>query len=226
MYEKSTGEWFNSLAPGKFEWNFRHLFFKQNLVIDDWGICCEIALIWMSLDFTDDLSILVQVMAWCRQATSHYLSKCWRRFLLPSGVTRPQWVNWSSYADVLPELVGPSRRPSQTWLTSWCTLQPGPWGLPLKTYKIGGLQMDIKLDSSTQTKVMHTKSKSVNEQMSQIVYYHVRLIWSKYNKIYTNNFLRIAKVLMTECVHILNWTKYEICTFGRFTFYSIKWVIS
>ena len=61
--------------------------------IDGWGICSEIALIWMSLDFTDDQSTLVQVMAWCRQATSHYLSQCWPRSLSPYGVTRPQWVN-------------------------------------------------------------------------------------------------------------------------------------
>ena len=45
-------------------------------MIDGWGISSEIALIWMSLDFTDDQSTLVQVMAWCRQATSHYLSQC------------------------------------------------------------------------------------------------------------------------------------------------------
>ena len=32
----------NSLAPGKFEWNCRHVIFKQILVIDGWGICCEI----------------------------------------------------------------------------------------------------------------------------------------------------------------------------------------
>ena len=83
----------NSLAPGKFERNFRHVIFKQILVIDGWGVSCEIAQIWMSLDFTDDQSTLVQVMAWCRQATSHYLSQCWPRFLSPYGVTRPQWVN-------------------------------------------------------------------------------------------------------------------------------------
>ena len=41
---------------------------QQILVIDGWGIFCEIALIWMSLDYTDDQSTLVQVMAWCRQA--------------------------------------------------------------------------------------------------------------------------------------------------------------
>ena len=68
------------------------LIFKLILVIDDWGICCEIALIWMSLDFTDDQSTLVQVMAWCRQASSHYLSQCWPRYLSSYGVIRPQWV--------------------------------------------------------------------------------------------------------------------------------------
>ena len=31
-------------------------------------------------------------MAWCRQATSHYLSQCWPRSMSPYGVTRPQWV--------------------------------------------------------------------------------------------------------------------------------------
>ena len=79
----------NSLAPGKFEWNFRNVIFKQILVIDGWGISCEIALTWMSLDFTDDQSTLVQVMAWCRQATSHCLSQCWPRSLSPYGITRP-----------------------------------------------------------------------------------------------------------------------------------------
>ena len=83
----------NSLAPGKFEWNFKSVIFKQILVIDGWGISCKIALIWMSLDFADDQSTLVQVMAWCRQATSHYLSQCWPRSLSPYGVTRSQWVN-------------------------------------------------------------------------------------------------------------------------------------
>ena len=87
----------NSLAPGKFEWNFRYVIFKEILVIDGWGISCEIAVIWISLVFTDDQSTLVQVMAWCHQATSHYLSQCWPRSLSPYGVTRPQWVNGSRF---------------------------------------------------------------------------------------------------------------------------------
>ena len=78
----------------KFEWNFRYVIFKRILVIEGWGISCEIALIWISLDFTDDQSTLVQVMAWCHQATSHYLSQCWPRSPSPCGVTRPQWVNF------------------------------------------------------------------------------------------------------------------------------------
>ena len=80
---------FNTLAPRKFEWNLRHVIFKQILVIDGWGISYEIALIWMSLDFTDDQPTLVQVMVWCRQATNHYLSQCWPRSLSPYGITRP-----------------------------------------------------------------------------------------------------------------------------------------
>ena len=70
----------NSLAPGKLAWNFKQVIFKRILVIDSWCISCEIALIWMSLDFTDD------------RRQSHYLSQCWHRSLLPYGVTRPQWV--------------------------------------------------------------------------------------------------------------------------------------
>ena len=91
-YGITRPQWVNSLSPVKFEWNFRYVILKQILLIDDWIICCEIAQIWMSLDFTDDQSILVQVMAWCRQATSHYLSQCWPRSLSPYGITRPQWV--------------------------------------------------------------------------------------------------------------------------------------
>ena len=44
-------------------------------------------------DLTDGKSTLVQVMAWCRQATCHYLNQCWPRSPTPYGVTRPQRVN-------------------------------------------------------------------------------------------------------------------------------------
>ena len=54
---------------------------------------CAIALRWMPRNNFDDRSTLAQVMAWCRQATSHYLSQCWPRFISPYGFTSSQWVN-------------------------------------------------------------------------------------------------------------------------------------
>ena len=82
----------NSLAPGKFEWYFRYVIFQGILVIGGWASSCEIALVWTSVDFANDQSMLVQVMAWWHQATSHYLSQCWPRSMLPYGITRAQWI--------------------------------------------------------------------------------------------------------------------------------------
>ena len=72
-------QWVNSLAPGRFYQSFSLVVFKFILAIDGWDISHEISSKWMSLDLTDDNSTLVQLMAWCRQATSHYLSQCWPR---------------------------------------------------------------------------------------------------------------------------------------------------
>ena len=94
-HRRSTSEFnFNSLTLRKFELNSRKVSFKLNLKIGWWGISCE-----MSQDLTGNESTLVQVMAWCRQATSHYLSQCWPRAVSPYGVTRPQWVNsfWPTF---------------------------------------------------------------------------------------------------------------------------------
>ena len=62
-------------------------------MIDCPVISCEITLRWMSLDFTHGKSTLVKEMAWCHQATSHYLSQSWQRFLSPHDVFRLQWLN-------------------------------------------------------------------------------------------------------------------------------------
>ena len=69
--------------------------FKLILITYGWGFSCEIS--WLSLDLTDDNSTLVQAMAWCHQATSHYLSQCWPNLMSPYGITRPQWVNSLQY---------------------------------------------------------------------------------------------------------------------------------
>ena len=46
---------FNTLGPGRFELNFRLIIFKLNLIIDVWGISCEVIFRWMSLDLNDDI---------------------------------------------------------------------------------------------------------------------------------------------------------------------------
>ena len=84
----------NSLAPGRFEHIFRELIFQLIWVTDGLGISSKITLRLLPVDLTDDKSTLVQVMAWCRQATSHYLSQCWSRFMSLYGVPGPQWVKF------------------------------------------------------------------------------------------------------------------------------------
>ena len=69
-----NGRQINSFTPGTLKWKFKFVSFHLILVIDGGGIYCVITLRKMSSDLTDDKSTLVQVMAWCRQATSHYLS--------------------------------------------------------------------------------------------------------------------------------------------------------
>ena len=102
VLQVQCGGYFNSLAPGRFQFNFRKVIFKLTLVNGGWGISYEIALRWMPQDLTDDKSTLVRVMAWCRLATSHYLSQCWPRSMSPNGVTRPQWVNSLSLEKISP----------------------------------------------------------------------------------------------------------------------------
>ena len=93
----------NSLAPGRFQRNLRKVIFQLILVIDGWSISCKIVFKWTPMDLTDGKSTLVQVMAWCRQATSHYLSQCWPRSLMPYGFNSPQWVNywWAIHINAL-----------------------------------------------------------------------------------------------------------------------------
>ena len=48
------------------------------LMIDIWGISSKNGLRWIPQDFADDKWTLVQVMACCCQATSHYMNYCWQ----------------------------------------------------------------------------------------------------------------------------------------------------
>ena len=84
---------FNSLAPGWCGNNFESKIVKLITENSSLGIHCEIASREIPQNSTNEKSTLVQVMACCRQATSHYLSQCWLRFMLPYSIT---WYNdWS-----------------------------------------------------------------------------------------------------------------------------------
>ena len=74
--------WFNPLAPGRFEWNFRSVIIKLISVIGAWGISSEIAIRWMPFHLT-----------WLA------ISQLWFRQWL--GAVRQQAITW---ANVDPEL--------------------------------------------------------------------------------------------------------------------------
>ena len=91
-YRVIRPQWVKSMALEGFEWSFRLVIFKPNLMIGGWGIACEIAVRWMSLVLTDDVNIgpgngLVLY------GTKPLPSQCWVRFMSPYGTTKPQWVN-------------------------------------------------------------------------------------------------------------------------------------
>ena len=64
----------NSMAPGRCGSKFKSVIFEHMLRIKFMNIC-EIVLRWTPQITFDDKSTLVQLMAWCRQAMSHYLSQ-------------------------------------------------------------------------------------------------------------------------------------------------------
>ena len=73
----------NSLALRRSECDSKNGIFNLVLLIGIFRFFHDNTTRWMPQDLSDDKSTLVQVMAWCRQATSHYLSQCWPRSLTP-----------------------------------------------------------------------------------------------------------------------------------------------
>ena len=83
---------FTSKSPWRFGCDFKCINFKHNMEIESVNIWVNITMEWMPEYIVDSKPTVVQVMAWCREATSHYLNQCWPQFPTPYGVTRPQWV--------------------------------------------------------------------------------------------------------------------------------------
>ena len=118
---------FNSLVAGKLERNFGYVTFKRILVIASWGISCEIALTWMSLDFIDDQSTLVQVMV--ITSANFDLHPC--RHMTSLGHNISMWMAQSTFDDTstLIRVMAWSRRAtshylSQFWPTSMSLTMP------------------------------------------------------------------------------------------------------
>ena len=78
--------YFKSLAPERCSCILELVIFRLMPMIDILSIYFEIA-----SQLIDDESKAIQVMAWCRQATSHYMNQCWPSSMW-YGNTRPQWV--------------------------------------------------------------------------------------------------------------------------------------
>ena len=82
MTSTLIGHGFNSLVPGS---NFKSVISEHMLQIKFMSTSCEIAMMWMPRNTSDDMSTLVQVMKQC-------LSQCWPRSM-SYGISRPLWVN-------------------------------------------------------------------------------------------------------------------------------------
>ena len=87
----------NSLAPGKSGCIFKNATFNLVLLISIFRYSYDDALRLMPWDLTEDKSPLLQIMAWCYQATSH----CWCRFMLLNRFTRPQWIKLNTKWKIL-----------------------------------------------------------------------------------------------------------------------------
>ena len=90
--------WLNSFTPRRSECDFKNAIFNLVLLIGIDRDSYNNVLKCLPWYLTDDKSTLVQVMAWCHQATSHHLKQCWLRSVSKYGVTRPQL-----YKDRAPE---------------------------------------------------------------------------------------------------------------------------
>ena len=61
-----------------------------------WALAVKsrVSMLLFPRNLTNEKSTMVQVMACCLTASSHYLNQCWSsRVMSLYGVTRPQWVN-------------------------------------------------------------------------------------------------------------------------------------
>ena len=91
-WTKLSTRYIHSLAPGRCGCNLKWFIFKLISMINILTIPCNISFRWISQEHSGYLSTLVRVIAWCRQAPSHYQSHCRPCFMSPCGDNMPKWV--------------------------------------------------------------------------------------------------------------------------------------
>ena len=91
---------------------------------------------------------LLEVMAWCRQAKSHYLSQSWSRFMSRHGVTKSQWVNFD-----IPVRDGVYKYWWPSLLTRACVAEP-QWVSIMSIYILGACKVDEKVFGSYMSRTL------------------------------------------------------------------------
>ena len=79
------------MSPGRRGGNLKNVIMEHMLWIKFMSTPWEI--VWMPQNTFDDMSTLIQVMAWCRQTTNHCLRQCWLKFMSPYGVTESAQIS-------------------------------------------------------------------------------------------------------------------------------------
>ena len=80
------------LSPRNCGDNFKSILFKLFIQNSRLGAHSKSAR-WMPQNLISEKPTPVQVMAWCHQATSHYLDQCCPRSLMPYRIISPWWVH-------------------------------------------------------------------------------------------------------------------------------------
>ena len=107
---------FNSSPPRQFGGKIADDIFKRIFVNENDWMSIKISLKFIHEGPIDNKSVLVQVMAWRRQATSHYLNQCWPSFLTHICGTRGRWVN---HGDAMPRKRFPHYLPFVRGIIWW-----------------------------------------------------------------------------------------------------------
>ena len=89
---KINGDSVKTLSPRQNERHFADDIFKCIFLNENIWISIKISLKFIPKCPINNIPALVSIMAWRRQATSHYLNQWWSSQLTHICVTRPQWV--------------------------------------------------------------------------------------------------------------------------------------